>query len=249
MGFDGCGAAGAFAFGDDDDAAFLAAGSSHVESSPDLAEVHGRFGDDDFLGAAADAGVEGDVSGGVSHDFDDEEAGVRGGGVADLVDCVEGGVDRGVEADGVVGAVEVVVDGAGDADALDAVLEDEFVEAVERAVPADDDEAVDVAFLDGLVRLLSSFRGEEAWAACGLDDGAAVFDDVADGGGGEWFHVVVDEAFVAAFDAVDGVSEIQRGADDGAQGCVHAGGVAAAGEDTDGLGFDFSPRSLVVWDW
>jgi len=41
VGFDGCGSSGAFAFGDDDDAALFASAASEVESCPDLAEVDG----------------------------------------------------------------------------------------------------------------------------------------------------------------------------------------------------------------
>ncbi len=43
------------------------------------------------------------------HDFDDEDAFMADGGVADFVDGVHGGVDCGVKPDGFVGAVDVVV--------------------------------------------------------------------------------------------------------------------------------------------
>jgi len=122
------------------------------------------------------------------------------------------------------------------------------VQSVEAAVAADDDEAGDAASFDGVVGFLSAFGGEEGGAAGGSDDGAAVFDDVADGVGGELFHVVVDEAFVAAFDAVDGVAVVEGGSDGGSEGCVHAGGVAAAREYADGLGFD-SLTTLLDWSW
>lgn len=77
---------------------------------------------------------------------------------------------------------------------------------MEAAIAADDDEAGDAVFFEDVVGLLSSLGCEEGGATCGLDDGASVFDDVADGAVGELFDVVVDESFVAAFDAVDGVA-------------------------------------------
>jgi hypothetical protein len=58
-------------------------------------------------------------------------------------------------------------------------------------------------------------------------------DDVRDRAAGELGEVALDESLVAAPDAGDGDALGERGTDHGADGGVHAGGVAAAGQDSD----------------
>ena len=65
------------------------------------------------------------------------------GGRVEAVDRLRRDLDGGVEAEGAVGAGEVVVDGLGDAD--DRQLPRQLVGGVERAVAADGDEAVEAS--------------------------------------------------------------------------------------------------------
>ena len=64
----------------------------------------------------------------------------------ELIDGGHGGIERGVEADGVVGAANIIVDGAGEAYAGDAVFDFEVMGAVIGAVSTDDDESFDFMF-------------------------------------------------------------------------------------------------------
>ena len=74
------------------------------------------------LAPPAMPGVQRDPAGVPAHHLDDERAVVRLGGGVQAVDRLGRDVDRGVEAEGVVGRVEVVVDGLRHADDADAVL-------------------------------------------------------------------------------------------------------------------------------
>ena len=62
-------------------------------------------------------------------------------GVPELIDTLNGGIGSGIEADAVIGAADVVVDGAGNADDIDA----EFTQSPstpEGAVTANGNDAV-----------------------------------------------------------------------------------------------------------
>ena len=74
-----------------------------------------------------------------------------GGGVADFVDALHDGVEGGVVADCGVGAVEVVVDGSGQADDGEVELVGEDASAGERAVAADDHHGVDFVAAEHVV--------------------------------------------------------------------------------------------------
>src|SRR5699024_5851829 len=96
----------------------------------------------DVGSAGGNANFQRNPAGSCAHDLDDRAAMVGGDGVADLVDGLHRDVHRGVEADGILGAGNIVVDGAGKADAGDAGPA-KVAGAAEGAVAADDDQAVD----------------------------------------------------------------------------------------------------------
>ena len=113
-----------------------------------------------------------------THDFDEEESVVAGGGVSEFIDGIECYVECGVKSYGEISAVEIVVDGPGDPDALDVrVFITEDVESVKGSVSSDDDEGVDALFLELVIGGVAPFRCEECFAACGLKDRPSVFDD------------------------------------------------------------------------
>ena len=153
-------------------------------------------------------------------------------GVGQLVDALDGRVGGGVKADGVVGAADVVVDGGGHAHGVDP-RGAELLGAPEGAVAADGDDAVDARVLAGADRLLDALVRGELLAAGGVEDGAAPVGKAVDGTGVHLEGVPLDEAVVAPVDTHGGNALLKTGADRGADGRVHAGRVAAAGQDTD----------------
>ena len=103
-----------------------------------------------------------DPAGVPAHHLDDEHAAVRLRGGVQAVDRFHGDVDRGVEAERVVGGVEVVVDGLGHADDLHAVLVQGGRDA-ERVLAADGDQG-----LDRKLRRFSSMRSTPPSTFSGL---------------------------------------------------------------------------------
>ena len=86
-------------------------------------DVVGDLGDQDDVGAAGDAGAERQPAGVVAHDLDHDDAVMAVRGAVQAVDRVGRDPERGVEAEGDVGALDVVVDRLGQGDDVQALLD------------------------------------------------------------------------------------------------------------------------------
>ena len=143
-----------------------------------------------------------------AHDLHDAGPLVGLHGVGQLVDALDGRVGRGVEADGVVRAADVVVDGGGHAHGVDA-RGGQLLGAPEGAVAADGDDPVDARVLAGADRLRHPLGGGELLAAGGVEDGAAPVGEAVDGAGVHLEGIPLDEAVVAPVDAHGGDAPLQ----------------------------------------
>ena len=157
-----------------------------------------------------------------------------GHGVARLVDGVHAGVDRRVKADGVVRVGQVVVDGSRQADDVDAALALHQVRPAVGAVAAADHQALDAVRAQVLVTFLADGGiGGEFRQAGRAQHRAAAVDDVADIARQELLDLVLHQAQVPVADAEDLHVKVQRRAHHRADGRVHAGRVAAGGQNRD----------------
>jgi len=221
-----------FAFGDDDDGTGLAVSAAVSESFGDCVEVFDDFRHEHFFGAGSDGDFERDVAGIATHDFDDEEAVVAGGGVADFVNRFHGDIYGGVVADGSVGAVDVVVYGAWRADDVEVgMFLCEAVSAAIGAVAAESDKAFDAAGTQLFSGFGAAFGLEKLLATGGAQKSAAAANGIGNGAGDEGSDFSGDESGKALSHAEDFYVVIDGGADDGAGSGVHAGRVAAGTKD------------------
>ena len=172
------------------------------------------------------------MTGVAAHDLHDRAALVRLHRVAQLIDALDGGVGRRVKADAVMRAGNIIVDRRGQADHGDAVF-GERQRAAERSVAADGDDTVQSKQLAGVHGLLLSLGRHEFLAARGVEDRAAAVDDVRDALFVQTHDVAVDESVPAAPDADHLDAEMKRRAHDAADRRIHAGRVAAAGQNAD----------------
>jgi hypothetical protein len=197
--------------------------------------VHGLLGHGDHLGAPRQAHIQGDEARMPPHDLYEEDPLVAGGGVPDAVNGLQGRVDGGVKADGIVGAKKVVVNGARHPHHGDLVLLNEAHGPAEGAVAADGHQALYPRRLQLGHRLGPPLLGEELLAPGGEEDGPSPLQDVGHVPHPQGDHLPLDHAGVAPADADDlnahGVGLAHHGPD----GRVHAGGVAPAGKDADAL--------------
>ena len=118
---------------------------------------------------------ERDPAGVAAHRLDDDDPVVRLGGRVAAVDRLGRDRDGGVEAEGVVGAVEVVVDRLRDADDRQVLLGEEPRRDAERVLAADRDERVDL--LERALDALDAALVLERVRARGADDRAALVQD------------------------------------------------------------------------
>ena len=227
------------AFRHNDDGTVLALADAAPDELGELVDVGAVFRNDGGFSTGGDGTVLRQEAGVAAHHFHEEDAVVRGGGVADLVDAVDDGVERRVVADGRVGAIEIVVDGAGQADDRDVVLTGQFLRSGERAVAADDDQRADMILFQGLIGLVAPFHRTEFIAAGRLEDGAAALDGVAHRFAGELLDLAVDESLPPPVDAVDFQAFEDGGAGDRADGRIHARGVTAGRQYTNRQNFFF----------
>src|SRR5699024_92087 len=198
------------------------------------------LGQQDDVGAARNAGVQGQPAGLVAHDLDAHDPAVAAGGGVDAVDDVGGNVHRGVEAEGDVGAVDVVVDGLGQADDVQPLLGQE-VGGLVGAVAAQTEQAVQLEVVVGLFHggdlvdlvLLNDLHHLEG-GALGAQNGAAQGQQAAEIVRLHLLVVAVDQAVIAVQDADDldifahaDVERFRHAAD----GRVQTGAVAAGGQD------------------
>ena len=140
--------------------------------------------------------------------------------------------DGGVEAEGVVGGVEVVVHGLGDADDLEAGV-GEALRGCQGPFAADGDDGVDAEAVHVGLDDLGAAAVFERVGAGGAQDGAALLGDAADHGAGDVDDVAFDHAAPAVqeaheFVAVDGDALEDGAADHG----VQSRAVPAAGENS-----------------
>ena len=112
----------------------------------------------------ASPGRQRQPAGVVPHQLDDHDAQMRLGRRIEPVDRLGRGADRGVEAEGDVGFGEVVVDGLGQADDVEAVLGQAVGDLV-RAVAAQADQAIEAEPVVGFDGPRASCRWSRRWAA------------------------------------------------------------------------------------
>ena len=96
-----------------------------LDSSGDLLDVVGQLRQQDDVRAAGNAGVQRQPAGFVAHDLNAHDAAVAARGGVDAVNDLGGDVHSSVEAERHVGAVDVVVDGLGQTDDVQAFLREQ----------------------------------------------------------------------------------------------------------------------------
>ena len=165
---------------------------------------------------------------------------VRVASIADAVDRLDGRVQRGVEADGELGIIQVVINRAGNADRRHAQI-------VERAragigsVSADAHKTLNAQRAKVAHGFLLHGFLEEIQAAGGHQHRAALVDD-AGHAAGIHFNVIVlgsqglhQQAVIAALKTNHGHLIAQRRANDSANRGIHAGRVATGSQYADAL--------------
>ena len=155
-------------------------------------------------------------------------------GVAQFVDGFHSRVHGRVVADGIFTAGNVVVDGAGDADAGNALI-GQRPGAHKGTVAADDHKGIDSQLLAAGQTLGLTFFGLELQAAGSVQNRTAAVDDLRHAADIHLVAFTVDQSIIAALNAHHAVTAGDAGTHDCAYSGVHTGRIAAARQDADGF--------------
>jgi hypothetical protein len=229
-----------YAFGDDNDAEVLAAEFAGANGVTNSLDTEGDFGNEDDVGATGDSGVESDPASVAAHEFDEHDAVVAFGGGVETVDGLGGDDQCSVKTESDFGGVEIVINGFGDADDVDASTR-EIAGDVLGAVTADDDHGFNAKaasvihtkigiVVNDFLAIFGRYVGKGIATIGGAEDGAATRKNTADG---------FLRHFLCAFrpdEAIEPVADpdhthvvfIDGGANDGADDGIETWCVAAA---------------------
>jgi len=103
-------------FGDHDDGELRSVQFAVANGLGHRLQLVGDLGDQDRVGTACHTRVERDPTRVAAHHLDDDDPPVRRGRGEQPIDALRSEADRGVETEGGIGALEIVVDGLGHAD-------------------------------------------------------------------------------------------------------------------------------------
>ena len=176
--------------------------------------------------------IQGQMARMATHDLYDGATLMRLHGVTELVDAFNGSVCGSVETDAIICAGDVVVDRCRDTDNADAVLRKSQC-AAECAVTADRDDAVKTKQLAGADSFVLPCFGHKFITPGGVEDRTAAIDNMRNALFVQLDDITVDQTVIASADAYDFNTAEDRRSDDRTHGGIHAGGVAAAGENAD----------------
>ena len=182
----------------------------------------------DILRAVGDAAPQSDIARVPAHDLDDAASLMGGRGIADLVDGLHSGIDGRIKADRVLGAGNIQIDSPGHADHVDAVVR-QRLGAAEGTVAADDHQAFDSVLQTVFRCPADALFCAHLLAAGRIENGAALLDCIGHIMRLHILDLLVDQALIALHDPLYLKAFCKSPPYNGADRCVHARRIAAAG--------------------
>ena len=229
-------------FRHDHDAEIFSSLVALAEVIANLIDVHGPLRNENRIGAAGHPGRYGDPARIPPHYFNhhDSIVGLRGG--VQTVNGVGRDVDGRVESETIVRCVQVVVDGLGNTDDGDALLE-QAVGNAHRIVAPDGNQRVERVALEVSPQPFHAVRVLERVGARGAQDGPAAVQDSGDALQIKRFEFVFEQAAPSFQDSKAFPAQQVGLADYGADDRIQAGTVASTRQDTDSSGHCTAPFS------
>ena len=166
--------------------------------------------------------------------------------ITDTVHTLYDGVHGCIVTDGIVSAIEVVVDGTRQTDAADVKLACEVHRTGERTVTTDYYQSIDFLFLDILESLLSALCCHEFLRTCSLQHRTAGTDDTAHVLCGESLDLVVDQSIVTTIDTLHGESVVDSRTGHRTDRCVHTRSIASRSQNTYSLNLCHNYIYLII---
>ena len=151
--------------------------------------------------------------------------------IADFVDTLHNGIESRVITDSCVGTVEVIVNGTRQTDNGHIEFLGKNAGASERAVAANHHERVDFVAAHVVISELSSLGSLEFGATCRFQDSASHLNDIRYILGFEFHDFIGNKTAISTVYSFNFKSAENSRAGDGADGCIHAGGIASGSKN------------------
>ena len=152
--------------------------------------------------------------------------------ITDTVHALYDGVHGCIISDGIVCAIEVVVDGTRQTDAADIKLSCEVHRTSERTVTTNYYQSIDFLFLDILESLLSALLCHEFLRTGCLQHGTTGTDDTAHVLSGKGLDLVVNQAVVATIDTLHVETVVDSRTGYRTDSCVHTWSITSGCQNT-----------------
>ena len=166
------------------------------------------------------------------HHLDKENAVVRGGRIPDFVHTLHDGVQGRIISYGKIGAVQIIVNGAGQSYARHIILLRKDPGSRQGTVSTDNYQCIDVLFLYDLISFLASFGSDESLGAGCFQYGTSPLDNAAYVFRSEFFHFTGNQPLVASINSFHFKSVKNSGAGHGTDSRVHSGSVPSGSQNS-----------------
>ena len=208
-------------------AVLLVLGLGH--SGSDLIEVIRTLERDGCFCADCHCNVDCNISCTSAHDLYNRAAIMRLCGITQLVDHLHCSIHSSVITNGVLSALNVVVDGTRQANARNTNAR-QVAGTAEGTVAADDNQTLKADLLTDSLTLQNTVHVAEFRASCCIKEGTASLDDTGNSSGIEGNKFTVQQADIAALDTDYLHTFAETGTSNCSYRCIHARCVAAAGQ-------------------
>ena len=224
--------------GDSNDGVFLTFRDTGFDFSDQIFTAKFHFRHHHELTATGNCRRQSQVTAVTAHHFNNRNTLVRGRGVTQAVNRFHNGTQRGEVTDGVVGAFDVIVDGARQADAREAHFSQTFCTHV-GAVAADNHQRIQTPFFHVFDSHFTDVFVTEFREACRTEESTATVDHVRHAVAVELNHAVFIQTQVTVIDTKNFQTFRQRCTDNPTDCRVHARRITAACQHTDFLNHDY----------
>ena len=182
---------------------------TNLDRLDDLVDIIRDLRKEDDVRTACDTGVQRKPANLMAHDFNDEDAAVGGSCGVNVIDALGRNVQSAVETEGHIRSVEIVVDGLGKGDDIEAFLSQKVC-SLGGAVAAAHDQAVELQFVVSLLHGLDLVQSVFIGIADGLERASAGSEHCTAAGQNaleitavQNTEFAVDQSLIAVFKAVE----------------------------------------------
>ena len=217
----------ACAFGKDNHVRRFATLCRLLNAFGNFSEIDFDFRNENVFASACKTCVKRNIAAVSTHNFYYRNTLVSRVRISKMVNCPKHGVYSRIETDCKIGVSKVVVNRSRKSCYVDSEIVEQIESSVKRAVAADNDKIVDIAFSEIFRRLHTNVVILKFRASCGMQNRAALLNDITDASRIHLENVVFDKSAISPFYAVGLITTVNAITNSRSDAGVHTRCVAA----------------------